>query len=129
MELAKGSRSISSTINIEMPIIELVFALFCCLVIKQACMFPPKRTLAIKLNRLGTHLANFSYTLYLTHMVVLKLMVHYGMPKSATVNIHSMMLYSIEVLIALTSAYAIYYLFERNTKKLKNFLLSLTSGK
>lgn len=129
MEFTKGSRSISATVNIGMSVIEIIFALFCCVVIRQICHFHPKGKIATKINNTGTHLAKFSYTLYLTHMVILKLMVHLGMPKSTKISFYSCSLFVGEVIIALVSAYLIYFLFERNTKKFKELLLAITFKK
>ena len=75
---------------------------------------------------MGYHLAKFSYTLYLTHMIILKLMSHYGLPKSLTVTTSTFLMYIGEVVIALISAYIIYWMFERNTKKFKKLLLAYT---
>lgn len=129
MELVKNSRSIPFAIDIPMPVVELIFALFCCMFIKQVCQFTPKGKSAVVVNRIGTYLANFSYTLYLTHMVVLKLMINYGMPKSNVINAESIILYALEIVTALVVAYLIYLMFERHTRQLKNFILAHTQRK
>lgn len=42
MEFAKDSRSLDITIPVRMEIIEIVLAMFCCMFVRQLCMFPPK---------------------------------------------------------------------------------------
>lgn len=129
MEFAKESRSLDIMIPIKIEIIEIVLAMFCCLFIRQLCMFPPKRQIAVKINKTGTYLAKFSYTLYLTHMVILQLLIYLGMPQSADINIRTLVLYIIELAIALIAAYAIYWVSERRTHEVKRFILSFIFNK
>jgi len=125
MEFAKESRSLECTISVRMEVIEIVLAMFCCLFIRQICMFPPRHKIAVKLNKAGSHLAKFSYTLYLTHMVVLRLFIYIGMPQSASLDVQAFGLYIAELALALVAAYIIYWLFERRTYKVKRFILAL----
>jgi len=73
------------------------------------------------INGLGSRLAAFSYTLYLTHVPVLKLLIGLGAPKSTSLSASSIGLYFLWLTIAMAVAYALYYLFERNTSKVKKF--------
>lgn len=74
------------------------------------------------INKLGTRLAAFSYTLYLTHVPVLKMLRELGAPKSAIIDAKSVGLYLLWLAIAMVVAYILYYFFERNTPAVKKFV-------
>jgi len=125
MQISKESRSMESFVCIDMRLIEIGLAVFCCLFIRQLCLFPPKCKLAVKISRLGTYLARFSYTLYLTHQTIFIILEQLGVPKSQEINIQSIGLYVAELVIALIAAYAIYLLFESRTNVVKRHLMTL----
>jgi len=74
------------------------------------------------LNKYGSKLAAFSYTLYLTHVPVMRLLEGLGAPKSGEINVKSVALYLCWLSVSLVIAYLIYLLFERNTYKVKRYL-------
>ncbi len=74
------------------------------------------------INKIGTKLASFSYTLYLTHVPVLKLLREAGAPKSIEINATSIGLYLLWLTIAMIIAYVLYLMFERNTPVVKKFV-------
>lgn len=90
---------------------------------------PSPGSIALHINILGTKLAAFSYTLYLTHVPVLKMLREMGAPKSESVNIYSIGLYILWLIIALVIAYILYYIFERNTPAVKKYIKTLVSTK
>lgn len=94
------------------------FAIF----LQHAIQMAPKSNMWVKINEIGTKLAAFSYTLYLTHVPVLRLLQGLGAPKSASINITSISLYLLWVAIALIVAYILYWLFERNTAAVKKYI-------
>lgn len=98
-----------------------VFAVFIQHIIQMA---PNRRGIALHINTLGTKLAAFSYTLYLTHIPVLELLEGLGAPKCAEVNAKSIGLYILWMAIAMIIAYALYYVFERNTAVVKKYIKS-----
>lgn len=103
-------------------IISLLFGLSFSIFVQQIIQTRPTNKFLIRLNSVGTKLAVFSYTLYLTHMPVVRLLSGLGFPKSETISLSSCMLYIAEMAIGLIVAYAIYWVFERNTTKVKNFI-------
>lgn len=101
---------------------ELIFSSVFCLFMVQLVLNIPSNKISIKLNRVGTRLAAFSYTLYLTHIPVRDILIHLGAPKSQELSIYSVSLYIAWLLLALVVAYGIYWIFERNTSKVKMFI-------
>jgi peptidoglycan/LPS O-acetylase OafA/YrhL len=106
-------------------VIRLIFALFMSIMIQQLLLFEPKNKLAIKIDRAGTHLAKFSYTLYLTHYPLMALLTYFGFPKSEQVNIVSVGFYLLQILICLTVAYMLYLCFEKHTFAVKQYIKKL----
>lgn len=103
-------------------ICELCLGISMCLIVQQVIHRKPKGKVAIALNKFGTWLADFSYTLYLTHLPIVYVLVHFGFPKSGSINAVSVGYYLAAIAISLVSAYLIYFVFERRTKYVKELL-------
>ncbi len=101
---------------------ELIFSSTFCLFMVQLVQDIPSNKFSIKLNHIGTKLAAFSYTLYLTHIPIRDILVYLGAPKSSEINIYTISLYIMWLLLALLIAYGIYWIFERNTSTVKSFI-------
>lgn len=82
----------------------------------------PRHTWSLKLNNAGTKLAAFSYTLYLTHVPVIRLLRGLGAPESEEISFASVALYVCWLGVAIFIAWVMYLLFERNTAKVKRYL-------
>lgn len=117
----KESRTLDQALNIGV-IIELFLGLSMCILVQQVIYRKPKFKIAILFNKIGNKLAVFSYTLYLTHLPIVYLLLHFGFPKSESVNFQSILYYLVAVIICLLSAYIIYFFFERRTKYIKGLL-------
>lgn len=102
--------------------VEILFALASCLFIQQLTLSQPRLRLGKLIERSGTRLAAFSYTLYLVHIPILRLLEHFGAPKSAEISLSSIALYLLWLAIALLSSYIIYFFFEKRTSDCKRFL-------
>lgn len=102
--------------------IELWFALPVCIFLQQLILCRPKQRLSVMVEHVGSKLASFSYTLYLTHGLVLLLLVHFGAPKSESVNIQSLMLYFAWLCVAMLFAWIVYFFFEKRTASCKKFI-------
>lgn len=126
LQVSSASRSISLSLignNVLLrDVIIVLFGLFFSIFIKSIIDIVPKSRFFKIINKIGTKLAAFSYTLYLTHAPVLRLLEHLGAPKCESVNIVSVSLYILWMAIAMLVAYILYYLFERNTPLLKSYL-------
>lgn len=103
-------------------IITLLFGLSFAILVQQLIQTKPSSKFLISLNKAGTKLAAFSYTLYLTHVPVLRLLQGLGFPKSRMISAESCLLYVAELAIGLIVAYAIYWVFERNTSRVKSYI-------
>ncbi|MDR1543301.1 MAG: hypothetical protein LBS50_02615 [Prevotellaceae bacterium] len=90
--------------------------------LQQLLLFSPKRKIAVKIDKLGTHLAKFSYTLYLTHYPLGGLFHYLGFPKSEQINALSIGLYLLQMLICLVVAYILYLGFEKHTAVVKKYI-------
>lgn len=124
MQLTSGSNTNTQFGEIAelRTFIEITFGLTICGFIIQIIQFPPKSKIGESINTLGTRLAAFSYTLYLTHIPVRNLLIHFKAPKCASIDLTSISLYLCWIAIAMATAYAFYYLFERNTRKVKTWI-------
>lgn len=107
-------------------ILELLFGFAFCIFLQQLIQLQPVRKWTRKLNELGSRLAAFSYTLYLTHFLVLELLEKIGLPKSSRIEPLSLLWYTIEIVLALLTAYALYWFFEKRTEEVKKWLKSKT---
>lgn len=117
-----GSQMLISVSQNSVHFFEIVFSSVFCIFMVQLVQNIPSNKISIKLNRVGTQLAAFSYTLYLTHIPVRDILIHLGAPKSPELSIYSISLYIAWLLLALVVAYGIYWIFERNTSKVKMFI-------
>jgi len=128
LQITSGSRylefSLISNIELFRNVLVVIFGLTFSIFVRILIEIIPHRQWVLKLNSLGTKLAAFSYTLYLTHVPVLRLLEHLGAPKSTSVNAVSIALYISWLAVGMIIAYALYYLFERRTPQVKRFLKS-----
>lgn len=85
----------------------------------------PKSRIAIKINAIGTRLAAFSYTLYLVHTPVFRLLTYLGAPRYPELSLTSVSLYVLWLGVAMGVAYALYFFFEKRTPLLKRWLNKL----
>jgi peptidoglycan/LPS O-acetylase OafA/YrhL len=79
----------------------------------------PKRSFAALVDRAGTKLACFSYSLYLTHYPILALMQHLGIGRAPGINIGSIFTYFTVVLTCMLFGLIMYWLFERRTHQVR----------
>jgi peptidoglycan/LPS O-acetylase OafA/YrhL len=96
----------------------ILFGGIFCLFIKHIINIKPTKT-GLKINNIGTKLASFSYTLYLSHVPILLLLRHLKYPKSSDVGIYSLMLYCCLLFIGLLMSYIIYLFSEKHTDAIK----------
>ncbi|MDO4319337.1 MAG: acyltransferase [Bacteroidales bacterium] len=133
MQLSSGSRTSFHVTDILGPhshsIFEVAFGLLFGVFISQIVVYSPRHKWSVTLNRIGTKLAAFSYTLYLVHLPLRDLMFYFGAEKAEVLNSYTIILYFAFLLIGLFGSYLIYLIFERNTKKVKGFIFNLISQK
>jgi peptidoglycan/LPS O-acetylase OafA/YrhL len=101
---------------------ELSLGFSVCIFVQQLMLRAPKTILGKYINNMGTRLAHFSYTLYLTHSPILALLVYWGFPQSKSVDIMSITYWICANCICLICAYLIYSICEKHTLAVKLYL-------
>jgi peptidoglycan/LPS O-acetylase OafA/YrhL len=125
VEITTASRSVNlrfADLLPTHPVAQLWLASCASLTIRRIITFTPSSSLAFRLNRLGSRLAAFSYTLYLTHYPLLMLCQHLGMGKHSSMTPFSVSYFMIIVSFNVLVAFLIYSLFEKHTDKCKGYL-------
>ncbi len=105
-------------------IIGISSALFISNVVKTS----PKTKCAMIIDNIGSKLALFSYSLYLTHWQVLRIVNHY-FGRSATLDAIAIFKFIITVAVCILFAYIFYWITERNTTKVKKCISNYFSSK
>lgn len=94
------------------------------LFIQQIILCEPTHRWSKFLDRWGSHLAAFSYTLYLSHRIVFLPLYEFIFEKGqGTMSIKDFLLYILLLAITLVSCYVIYLLSEKHTSRLKYFIM------
>jgi peptidoglycan/LPS O-acetylase OafA/YrhL len=107
--------------------LQIGFALVFAMLIVQAIQYVPRTRFGQRLDKLGTRLANFSYTLYLAHYPPLGLLMYWGYPKSSSLGLRSVAGYALILALLVAYSYAVYWLFEKRTSTVKRFLHNLAN--
>lgn len=102
--------------------LEVIFSVVFCIFLQQVVLVKPKRSIVFKINNLGTKLAAFSYTLYLVHVLVMRVLEHYGATRALSLSVQSVSLYFIYTFIALVFCYGVYWCCERHTYTVKTWI-------
>lgn len=94
---------------------------FCmCLFIQQVILVQPKNRFAQKLNAGFSYLADFSYTLYLTHRITLLVIFKYLYEEnSAAFDVQGLLRFAVILAICLVVSWLVYLLSEKHTAKVK----------
>lgn len=126
LQLTSGGH-ITSSLTAYLPTqnrysLEVIYSVVCCIILQQIVLMKPHTKIAYKVNSIGTSLAGFSYTLYLTHVLVMRIQEHFGAVRAATLNNVSILLYLFYTLIALLVCYGVYLCCERHTYTVKNWV-------
>lgn len=101
---------------------KLLFAISFTIFMSQVVRYVPAGRTGRLVNSIGTRLAAFSYTLYLTHMPVLRLLSYFGLRRFDSFTTENMLCFIGSILLAVAVAYLMYLPFERNTPKVRRFL-------
>ncbi len=101
---------------------QLILAVGIAALIPQLILLVPRTKIAQKLDNLGTFLASFSYTLYLIHYPLVKVIQHWLFPKSNTLSLNSVTNFLIACGLILGSSFLLYLPFEKQTYKFRQWL-------
>ena len=101
-------------------VLELLLAIHICIFVQQIIGIIPKHSIGLKLDNLFHKLADFSYTLYLSHRIIFLILFAYFFEKGTyEFNILSIILYLLFVAISFISCYLLYLVSERYTGYVK----------
>lgn len=123
------SESHSVTINIagisNYKLAELILAIGICIFIQQVLHFPPKRRFWIGFERIVGSMAQFSYTLYLSHRIIFLLLFASFFTQGEGQFVKNDLLLYIVFFVATVFLCWVFYLFtERYTSQLKKYIKS-----
>lgn len=121
--MSSDSHSISLPWKPDYRVMEVFVSIAICVFIQQIILFAPKNRLAVKINSAFSYLADFSYTLYLTHRITLLLIFGflYDKGKAEFTPVTVMQHISI-IVICLIVSWLIYLISEKHTKTVKNII-------
>lgn len=126
--MAAESDSIKIGIKLHRPLFSLLMSASIALFIQQIILCNPTSTIAKKVDHLFSKLADFSYTLYLSHRITLLLIFNYIYEKDSGHICFSGILSYLSILaICLLVSYILYYFTERHTKTIKRIIKSYIS--
>ena len=125
MPLASETKTDRVVLPISPACIEITAGFLGAIFIGGIVNYAPKRRMSIKINNWGTMLASFSYSLYLTHYQVIRLMRTFGIEQYDVINAKTVFFFLCEVLFCVLSAYLFYLLTERQTGKVKRYVRTL----
>lgn len=125
-QMGRGTEFIEANmVQFYLPSQEISRVIFSCgvaLIIQQLILINPNRKL-VKLESLGTILATFSYTLYLTHFPVIR---YFQYEKNVTgisiINVESIFQFVLVISATIITSLVMYLLFERNTDKVRKWM-------
>jgi peptidoglycan/LPS O-acetylase OafA/YrhL len=101
---------------------QLVFCTGIALLVQQLILLPPSNPRMRLIERVGTPLAAFSYTLYLIHNPTLKVFQAMGLERAARFTPASIGLFLAAMLSCMVCAFLLYWIFERNTARCKRLV-------
>ena len=108
----------------NIKILVLVLSLFIGILIQQLLLIEPQKKLWLLLNKYGSKLAAFSYTLYLTHYPLLEVYKYYYGIKFKTFNINSIGVFFFMIFICMLISYLLYLPFEKKTAYYKTLIFN-----
>ena len=127
-QAGRGSESVEiSLLDAVLPSEEtsrVIFSVGFALLVQQLILMRPKAL--ARVDKIGSALGMFSYTLYLVHFPVIRFFQFYfGVAWMKDLNFHSIMIFSGVVVSCLAVALVMYMLFERHTAKVRVWMKEL----
>lgn len=111
---------------LSLPLSRLLVAAGATVLIQQVLLLPPVGRLATWANVTGTRLAAFSYTLYLCHFPVLKLLGSLGLGSSRYLTPYSLGCFVVMIAASVLSSWLLYTVFERRTPEFRRWLKGIS---
>ena len=114
------SREASFLSDLSVPLLQVLETVFLAVLVGQIVRKVPVGKFAQWLNDKSARVSVFSYSLYLIHFQVIRLMGWAGFPKARSVDLGSVSLFAIEVCICIFFGYIFYLCVEKHTLRLRN---------
>jgi peptidoglycan/LPS O-acetylase OafA/YrhL len=92
------------------------------LLIASICKLQPSSSILVKIDRIGTLLASFSYTLYLTHYPILNLWEHFIPERSPSITAVSFAIFIAKIVSCLLVGLLLYLPFEAKTPAVRAWM-------
>lgn len=102
--------------------LSILFAFFTAVFLNNVVLFKPKRKIWLIVNKIGTWLAAFSYTLYLVHVPLMNIFKWMGAERAISLSERSVSIYFGLLFCGLLGSYLIYLLFEKHTGEIKKLI-------
>lgn len=126
LQLTSGGHVTSSIIEFlptqNLYSLEVIYSVVFCLLLQQIVLLRPKRKMSFIINHIGARLAAFSYTLYLVHILVIRILENFGAIRAKDLSVQSVLLYLSYILVALCICYGVYWCCERHTDTVKAWM-------
>ena len=107
----------------------VVLSLGMALVLPYVTQLRPRTQRGMAINEMGTRLAAFSYTLYLTHYSLLYVWEYYLPERHSSIDIPNSALYLLRIASCLLLSWLLYLPFERNTSWVRKQMKRVWSAK
>lgn len=117
------SRDVSMFSFVNLDVLNFIEAFFIAILLSHITKINPKRNISIKLDKIGSKLSVFSYSLYLSHYPLIKIMLWLGFPRSTVVDLSSVSFLILVILLCVGLGYVFYLLFEKPTGIFRKWLL------
>ncbi len=120
-QMNSGSKAFEY-LQLPQSVSTLVFAFAGAVFIAMLAGIRTENKIAVLISTAGSKLAVFSYTLYLTHYMVFRILQCCGVERADVLSFKSISVYIVMNFIGIVTAYLLYLPFEKQTTKLKNLL-------
>lgn len=117
------SRDVSIFSFMNLDVLNFIEAFFIAILLSHIVKINPKKSISIKFDKIGSNLSVFSYSLYLSHYPLIKIMLWLGFTRSTVVNFSSILFLIFVILLCVGLGYVFYLLFEKPTGKFRKWLL------
>ena len=123
-QISTDSNSLNIPFKLDNPkFIEIGLSLMMCLLVQQLILIEPKSKISKFFESGIGRMACFSYTLYLSHRIILKWFFYiYPHEHQGTMSIPDILIYCLVVVVTMFLCWALYLLSEKHTPEIKKYL-------
>lgn len=123
-QMSTETRSVEVSFAIKnQPLIEILMSLFMCLLIQQVILIEPKTPFSKRIESGLGYMGNFSYTLYLSHRIVMMWFFYYVFEKGGgDMSYKSILSYLVLAICCLFICWLLSLISEKYTPQIKHYL-------